>query len=133
MMQNELLQAQVGLFSAMADSTRLAILKLLHRKGPMSVTKIYEMLEKSQNLISHHLRCLKTCGLVTVEKRGRMAIYSIANPEMARILDWTERQVIHQAERILSCRIVGKKKSGKHLRINPKSEIAEFGIKKGGL
>jgi len=122
MMQNELLQAQVGLFSAMADSTRLAILKLLHRKGPMSVTKIYEMLEKSQNLISHHLRCLKTCGLVTVEKRGRMAIYSIANPEMARILDWTERQVIHQAERILSCRIVGKKKSGKHLR-----------IKKGGL
>jgi hypothetical protein len=48
-----------------------------------------------------------------------MAIYSLANPEIARILDWTERQVINQAEQILSCRVVGKKKSGE--------------IKKGGL
>ena len=113
MIQGELLQAQVGLLSAMADSTRICILRLLHQKGPMGVTKIYEILEKSQNLVSHHLNCLKTCGLVTVEKRGRMAIYSLANPEIARILDWTERQVINQAEQILSCRVVGKKKSGR--------------------
>jgi len=113
MIQSELLKAQVGLFSAMADSTRLCILRLLHQKGPIGVTKIYEVLEKSQNLISHHLGCLKTCGLVTVEKRGRMAIYSIANPEIAHILDWTENQVIDQAKQILSCKVVGKKKAGK--------------------
>jgi len=112
MIQGQLLEAQVGLLSAMADPTRLCILRLLHGKGPMSVTKIYEVLGKSQNLVSHHLRCLSTCGLVTVEKRGRMAIYSLANPEIARILDWTEREVINQAEQILSCRVVGKKTSG---------------------
>lgn len=110
MISDELLAAQVGLFSALADPTRLQILRVLHQKGPMSVTQIYEILEKAQNLISHHLSCLRTCGLVTVEKEGRMAVYSIANPEIDRILDWTEKQVLGQAERILSCKIVGRKK-----------------------
>ncbi|HZR46430.1 MAG TPA: metalloregulator ArsR/SmtB family transcription factor, partial [Candidatus Manganitrophaceae bacterium] len=68
MIQDKLLAAQVGLFTALADPTRLKILKLLHQKGPMHVTKIYETLGKPQNLISHHLNCLRTCGLVTVEK-----------------------------------------------------------------
>lgn len=44
MVQDELLAAQVCLFSALADPTRLQILKLLHQKGPMGVTKMYEIL-----------------------------------------------------------------------------------------
>lgn len=116
MIQDELLSAQVGLFSALADPTRLQILRLLHQKGPMHVTKVYEALGKPQNLISHHLHCLKTCGLVEVEKQGRMAIYSIANPQIDQILDWTERQVLDQAKRILSCRMVGEKRPGSKLR-----------------
>lgn len=111
MIQDELLSAQVVLFSALADATRLQILKLLHQKGPMHVTKIYEALGKPQNLISHHLNCLKTCGLAAVEKRGRMAIYRIADPEIDQILDWAEKQVVSQAERILSCRLVGNRVS----------------------
>jgi DNA-binding transcriptional ArsR family regulator len=122
MIQDELLSAQVGLFAALADPTRLQILKLLHQKGPMHVTKIYETLGKPQNLISHHLNCLKTCGLATVEKQGRMAIYRISDPEIDQILDWAEKQVVTQAERILSCSLVGnrasrrtgKRSEGKH-------------------
>ncbi|MCG3113327.1 MAG: metalloregulator ArsR/SmtB family transcription factor [Candidatus Manganitrophus sp. SB1] len=109
MIQDELLSAQVGLFSALADPTRLQILELLHQKGPMHVTKIYEALGKPQNLVSHHLNCLRTCGLAEMEKQGRMAIYRVANPEIDRILDWAHKQVIVQAERILSCSLVGKK------------------------
>lgn len=110
MVQDELLSAQVGLFAALADPTRLQILKLLHQKGPMHVTKIYEVLGKPQNLVSHHLHCLKTCGLAAAEKQGRMAIYRVANPEIDHILDWAEKQVVAQAERILSCRVVGEKR-----------------------
>ncbi|MFQ5544093.1 MAG: ArsR/SmtB family transcription factor, partial [Nitrospiria bacterium] len=79
MIQNDLLVAQVRLFSAIADPIRLQILKLLNEKGAMHVTKIYEILSRPQNLISHHLNCLKTCGLVRVEKKGRFAIYEIAD------------------------------------------------------
>ena len=109
MIQDELLAAQVGLFSALADSTRLQILELLHQKGPMPVTQIYETLGKAQNLVSHHLACLKTCGLVIAQKQGRLSFYGISNPEIDRILEWSQKQVLNQAERILSCRIVGKK------------------------
>lgn len=44
MIQNDLLVAQVRLFSAIADPIRLQILKLLNEKGAMHVTKIYEIL-----------------------------------------------------------------------------------------
>lgn len=37
---------------------------------------------KPQNLTSHRLNCLKTCGLATVKKQDRMAIYRIADPEI---------------------------------------------------
>ena len=114
MIQDELLAAQVGLFSALADPTRLQILELLHQKGPMAVTQIYETLEKAQNLISHHLTCLKTCGLVIAEKQRRLTFYSLSNREIDRILDWSQKQVLNQAERILSCSIVGKKTSRKY-------------------
>ncbi|MDC4207005.1 MAG: metalloregulator ArsR/SmtB family transcription factor (plasmid) [Candidatus Manganitrophus sp.] len=120
MIQDELLSAQVGLFTALADPTRLQVLKLLHQKGPMHVTKIYEALGKPQNLISHHLNCLRTCGLAEMEKQGRMAIYRVANPEIDQILDWAQKQVVAQAERILSCSLVkasrrdGKRSGRKH-------------------
>ena len=92
--RDELLAAQVGVFAALADPTRLQILRLLHSSGPTSVTKIYETLGRRQNLISHHLNCLRTCGLVIVEKEGRMAIYGLAHPEIARMLDWAEKRVL---------------------------------------
>lgn len=109
MKRDDLLAAQVGLFAALADPTRLQILSLLQAKGPMHVTEIYETLDRRQNLVSHHLNCLRACGLVTVEKQGRLAIYALAHPEIARMLEWAEKRVLDQAERILSCRIVGKR------------------------
>ncbi|MCG3117735.1 MAG: metalloregulator ArsR/SmtB family transcription factor [Candidatus Manganitrophus sp. SA1] len=122
MIQDELLSAQVGLFSALADPTRLQILKLLHQKGPMHVTKINETLGKPQNLISHHLQCLKTCGLAVVEKQGRMAIYRVATAEIEHILDWAQKQVIAQAERILSCRMVGESAPGSRAKRKKRSQ-----------
>lgn len=104
---DEMLAAQVGLFAALGDPTRLRILRLLRDKGPLHVTEIYETLNRRQNLVSHHLTCLKICGLVAVEKKGRLAVHALAHPEFARILDWAEKRVLDRAERILSCRVVG--------------------------
>jgi len=106
MIQDDFLSAQVRLFAAISDPVRLRILRLLQQKGALHVTKIYETLSKPQNLVSHHLSCLKTCGLVRVEKKGRLAIYQLAEAEIPQILDWAEKQVLAQAERILSCKVV---------------------------
>jgi len=103
--QDDFLRAQVRLFASIADPLRLQVLRLLQQKGPMHVTNIYESLSKPQNLVSHHLNCLKTCGLVRVEKVGRRMIYEIADAEIAHILAWAEKQVLAEAERILSCKM----------------------------
>ena len=35
------------------------------------------MLERAQNLVSHHLRALRTSGLVDYRREGKMALYSL--------------------------------------------------------
>ncbi|MCX6657031.1 MAG: metalloregulator ArsR/SmtB family transcription factor [Candidatus Bathyarchaeota archaeon] len=68
-----------GFFSTLANPTRLAILETL-RQHPMNVTKIAEALDQEQSMVSHNLRTLEKCNLVSGERRGKEKIYSI-NPE----------------------------------------------------
>ncbi len=64
------------IFKAMGESTRIKIVKLLSTK-PMYVCELESVLEMSQPRISQHLRILKQAGLVTMQKEGQRAIYSI--------------------------------------------------------
>jgi ArsR family transcriptional regulator, arsenate/arsenite/antimonite-responsive transcriptional repressor len=63
---------------AVADPTRLKILRLLKQKGGCSLDKseglcacdIEEQVRLSQSTISHHMAILKKAGLVHAEKLG---------------------------------------------------------------
>src|SRR5262245_56304194 len=63
---------------AIADPTRLKILRLLKEKGVCSIGKaeglcacdIEEQIKLSQPTISHHMSILKKAGLVQAEKQG---------------------------------------------------------------
>jgi len=61
-------------FAALADKTRLQITLFLLSKEGATVQEISESLGKSQSLISHHLACLRNCGVVRVEKRGKVLL-----------------------------------------------------------
>lgn len=67
------------LFGALADETRLKVVKLLSEKE-MCVEDLTEALTLAQATVSHHLRVLKDAGLVQAEKRGRNVYYSLAQP-----------------------------------------------------
>jgi biotin operon repressor len=64
------------LFSALADETRIKIVKLL-TEGALSVDSLTQALDAPQSTVSHHLRVLKEAGLVQAEKRGRSIFYSL--------------------------------------------------------
>jgi DNA-binding transcriptional ArsR family regulator len=68
-----------GFFSTLANPTRLAILEKL-RNHPMNVTGLAEALEQEQSMISHNLKTLERCNLVSSERKGKEKIYSV-NPE----------------------------------------------------
>jgi ArsR family transcriptional regulator, arsenate/arsenite/antimonite-responsive transcriptional repressor len=61
---------------ALADETRQKIMRLCCC-NQLSVTEIVEALDVAQPTVSHHLKILKDAGLVRVERRGKLALYTL--------------------------------------------------------
>jgi len=69
------------LFKALADETRLRILKLLEVRE-MCVCEVMVALGLTQPTASHHLGILENAGLVKDRKEGKWVFYSIANSKL---------------------------------------------------
>lgn len=71
---------------AISDSARLRIIELLMEKS-QHVSELNETLEMEQSLLSHHLKILRTSGLVTSVRDGKSVLYSLApsvEPQMSK-------------------------------------------------
>lgn len=68
------------LFRCLADPTRLRILNLL-AAGELCVCHLVEILDAPQPTVSRHLAVLREEGLVEVRRRGRYALYRLADPD----------------------------------------------------
>ena len=74
---------QAAVFSALADPTRLKLVKLLCRQrapDALCVNALAGFLGVTQSAVSQHLRVLRAIGLVKGERRGYHIHYYI-NPE----------------------------------------------------
>lgn len=70
------LEELVWIFKALADPTRLRLIKLLHEnKGAMCVNALTGELGVTQSAVSQHLRILRQIGLVHGERRGYFVHY----------------------------------------------------------
>ena len=69
------------LFKALADDTRLRILRLLEVRE-MCVCEVMVALDLTQPTASHHLGLLENAGLVKGRKEGKWVFYSIADPKL---------------------------------------------------
>jgi ArsR family transcriptional regulator, zinc-responsive transcriptional repressor len=83
----------------LSDENRLRILLSLCN-GKKTVSAIVEEMNLSQPLVSHHLKELRRCLLVNVERKGVFVYYQIADE---RIIDIV-RQMAHLATDLLSKR-----------------------------
>lgn len=64
---------------ALDSPLRLQILLLLHNRDHV-VHELVDALDKSQPLVSQHLRVLKNAGLVSAKRTGREVVYRLAVP-----------------------------------------------------
>ena len=69
----------------MGDETRFVILQRL-AAGELSVGEIAKTVGRYQPLVSHHLRTLRECGIVSCTANGRRSMYSISSPRLARLI-----------------------------------------------
>ena len=65
----------------LADPTRLTVLEAL-LNGPQHVGQMNERLGLEQSLLSHHLKVLRSAGLVEALRDGKKVRYQLA-PEVA--------------------------------------------------
>ncbi len=66
-----------GRARALADPTRLMLAAALHDGGELCVCDLAWISERSQNLVSHHLRALRAEGLARSRREGRMVMYAL--------------------------------------------------------
>lgn len=63
-------------FGALSDPNRRAILGIV-RGGHRAVGEIADELGLSQQIVSHHLKVLRTAGLVTGSRSGTRHLYAV--------------------------------------------------------
>jgi DNA-binding transcriptional ArsR family regulator len=62
---------------ALGDPTRLTLAAALRDGGALCVCDLSWVAERSENLVSHHLRALRAAGLVRSRREGKMVIYAL--------------------------------------------------------
>lgn len=68
---------------ALADPTRLVIAAALRDGGELCVCDLSWVCERSQNLVSHHVRTLRAAGLVSSRRDGKMVMYDLTADGLA--------------------------------------------------
>jgi DNA-binding transcriptional ArsR family regulator len=88
----------IAIFKALADPSRLALVKLLADRtkpaktsggctaGSLCVNALAERLQISQPAVSQHLRALRAAGLVRGAKRGPFVHYAVEREQLDRAL-----------------------------------------------
>ncbi|MCW2976070.1 MAG: transcriptional regulator, ArsR family [Actinomycetia bacterium] len=64
-------------YRALGDPTRLTLALALRDGGELCVCDLAWVVERAENLVSHHLRALRTAGLADYRRDGKMALYSL--------------------------------------------------------
>jgi ArsR family transcriptional regulator, lead/cadmium/zinc/bismuth-responsive transcriptional repressor len=62
---------------ALADPTRLTLAAALREGGELCVCDLAWISSRAQNLVSHHLRHLRSQGLVSSRRDGKLVMYSL--------------------------------------------------------
>lgn len=64
------LREGIPVFKALASETRIAILELLMKHGPMKMTAIAESLQITAGAITSHVKAMHEAGMISIETRG---------------------------------------------------------------
>jgi len=83
----------VRLFQALADPTRLAIVRQLASDAEVCACDFTSCCDVGQPTVSHHLKVLREAGVVSSERRGSWIFYRLA-PDVAERLGGIARGLV---------------------------------------
>ena len=68
-----------GAAKALGDPTRLTLAVALRDGGELCVCDLSWVVERAENLVSHHVRALRAAGLVSSRREGKMVMYALTD------------------------------------------------------
>jgi DNA-binding transcriptional ArsR family regulator len=88
--RNTVVKEFVSQLSALGQSDRLEIFRLLVRAGPQGscVDEIKRRVKMPGSTLSHHLDALTRCGLLTARRAGRFIYYAANWPKAAKLIQF---------------------------------------------
>ena len=91
--QTERFETVSDLFKQLSDTTRLRIFWLLCHTE-QCVINISALMLMSSPAVSHHLRALRSCGLIVSRRKGKEVYYRAADNAQTQLLHKTMEQVM---------------------------------------
>jgi DNA-binding transcriptional ArsR family regulator len=79
------LDPDVRLLAALADPTRLAIVRQLASESETCACDFTSCCDVGQPTVSHHLRVLREAGIVTSDRRGQWIFYRLESSVAERL------------------------------------------------
>jgi DNA-binding transcriptional ArsR family regulator len=77
-------------FAVLGDPSRLRLLLLIHRRGPISVSALSDASGLKPTTVSHALRLLRIAGMVDTTRDGHSRLYRLVDPITAGLLGSVE-------------------------------------------
>ncbi len=93
-------------FQSLANQTRMQMLQILADKGGMNVSEICKESGLEQTLVSHNLKCLTFCGLVTSSREGKSKVYSINEQTVTPLLKIVDNHLRNYASNLFNCDVL---------------------------
>ena len=84
------METRRDVFQAIADPTRREIINLIAYKS-LNLNAIAEKFDVSRPAISQHIKILKECGLIVINKQGRERYCESKLQQLNEVSDWIER------------------------------------------
>ncbi len=89
------------LFAALGDPTRLRIVAALAQRE-LCVCDLAAAVGHSESAVSHHLRLLRSLGLVRARRDGRLAYYALDDSHVAALYGQALDHINHRTEEVES-------------------------------
>jgi DNA-binding transcriptional ArsR family regulator len=94
-------------FAGLSEPTRLQIVLVL-LAGERNVSELVTIVGSSQGRVSMHLQCLRWCGYVTSERRGKYVYYRVRDAHVQELVALARIFATSYHQELASCTVLGR-------------------------
>src|SRR5215217_5748198 len=100
-------------FAGISEPARLQILLLL-LDSELNVSELVSRTGISQGRVSIHMQCLRHCGFVTSERRGKYVYYHVRDERVRNLVQRAQELVADYSADLASCGVLNDEAHERH-------------------